>query len=234
MEQCWNGLCFWSRSIEWIWVECAQYAYQWDGLSHDGWKEEHFVLEILIQLVIMCILYYCYIWLWYRKLYEKEWEWMGMWLVVISKSDSISIIHSWKWMSNPANIVLMWVWIVIRHMFYIKWIIVADKNRVINRVDQYCELQWIFVWLKEWCYISSVIFIPQHFSKPMSYESAPRGSLIQSLNHSIICYWFLSLMKVRLIDWLTYCVIQRIVNEPIHEWINDAHCMQWITIIRLL
>ena len=100
MEQCWNGLCFWSRSIEWIWVECAQYAYQWDGLLHVGWKEEHFVLEILIHSVIMCILYYCYIWLWYRKLYKREWKWMGMWLVVISKSASISIIHNWKWMSN--------------------------------------------------------------------------------------------------------------------------------------
>ena len=84
--------------------------------------------------------FFCYIWLWYRKLYEREWEWMGMWLVVISKSDSISIIHNWKWMSNPANIVLKWVWTVIRHMLYIRWIIDADKNRVINRVDQYCEL----------------------------------------------------------------------------------------------
>ena len=55
----------------------------------------------------------------------------------------------------------------------------------------------------------------------------------QSFNHSIIRYWFLSLLKVRLIDWLTYCLNQRIVNEPIHEWINDAHFMQWITIIRL-
>ena len=53
-----NGLCFWSRSIEWIWVGCAQYAYQWDELLHDGWKKEHFVLEILIHSVIMCILYF--------------------------------------------------------------------------------------------------------------------------------------------------------------------------------
>ena len=128
MEQFWNGLCYWSLSVEWIWVECAQCAYQWDGLLHDGWKEEHFVLEILIHSVIMCILYYCYMWLWYRKLYEREWKWMGMWLVVISKSDSISIIHNWKWMSNPANIVLKWVWTVIRHMLYIKWIIDADKT----------------------------------------------------------------------------------------------------------
>ena len=75
-------------------------------------------------------------------MYEREWKWMGMCLVVISKSDSISIIHNWKWMSNPANIVLMWVWIVIRNMLYIRWIIDADKNRVINGVDQYCELQW--------------------------------------------------------------------------------------------
>ena len=45
----------------------------------------------------------------------------------------------------------------------------------------------------------------------------------QSFNHSIICFWLLSLMKVRLIDWLTYCVIQRIVNEPINTWI-DKRC----------
>ena len=32
--------------------------YQWDELLHDGWKEEHFVLEILIHSVIMCILYF--------------------------------------------------------------------------------------------------------------------------------------------------------------------------------
>ena len=44
-----------------------------------------------------------------------------------------------------------------------------------------------------------------------------------SFNHSIICYWFLSLLKVRLIDWLTYCVNQRIVNEPINTWI-DKRC----------
>ena len=164
-----NSLCFWLRSVEWIWVECAQCAYQWDGLLHVGWKEEHFVLEILIHSVIMCILYYCYMWLWYRNLYEREWKWMGMWLVVISKSvwlvvisksDSISIIHNWKWMSNPANIVLKWVWNVIRHVLYIKWNHCYWQNRVINRVDQYCALQWIFVWLNEWCYISSVIFIP--------------------------------------------------------------------------
>ena len=150
MEQCWNGLCFWLRSIEWIWVACAQYAYQWDGLLFVGWKEVYFLLEILIHSVIMCFLFFCYIWLWYRKLYEREWEWMGMWLAVIFKSDSISIIHNWKWMSNPAKIVLKWVWTVIRYMLYIKWIIDADKNRVINGVDQYCALQWIFVWLNEW------------------------------------------------------------------------------------
>ena len=45
----------------------------------------------------------------------------------------------------------------------------------------------------------------------------------QSLNHSIICYWFLSLLKVRLIDWLTYCLNQRIVNEPINTWM-DKRC----------
>ena len=37
--------------------------YQGDELLHDGWKEEHFVLEILIISLIMCILYFCYMWL---------------------------------------------------------------------------------------------------------------------------------------------------------------------------
>ena len=75
-----------------------------------------------------------------------------------------------------------------------------------------------------------MIFFPQHFSQPMSYESDTRGSIIQSFNHSIIqsfnhsiiCYWFLSLLKVRLIDWLTYCVIQRI-NQSTNTWM-DKRC----------
>ena len=53
-----------------------------------------------------------------------------------------------------------------------------------------------------------------------------------SFIHSVICYWFLSLLKVKLIDWLTYCVNHRI-NQPIHERINDAHFMHWITNTRL-
>ena len=44
----------------------------------------------------------------------------------------------------------------------------------------------------------------------------------QSFNHSIICYWFLSLLKVRLIDWLTYCVKQRI-NQSTNTWM-DKRC----------
>ena len=44
----------------------------------------------------------------------------------------------------------------------------------------------------------------------------------QSFSHSIICYWFLSLLKVRLIDWLTYCVNQRI-NQPTNTWM-DKRC----------
>ena len=44
----------------------------------------------------------------------------------------------------------------------------------------------------------------------------------QSFNHSIICYWFLSLLKVRLIDRLIYCVNQRI-NESINTWM-DKRC----------
>ena len=44
----------------------------------------------------------------------------------------------------------------------------------------------------------------------------------QSLNHSVICYWFLSLMKVRLIDWLTECVNQRI-KVSTNTWM-DKRC----------
>ena len=151
MEQCWEWFVF-LVTIYWMNMSCMctiRISMRW---IVTWWlKERTFCTWDIIHSVIMCILYYCYIWLWYRKLYEREWKWMGMWLVVISKSDSISIIHNWKWMSNPANIVLKWVWTVIRHMLYIRWIIDADKNRVINRVGQYCELQWIFVWLNEWC-----------------------------------------------------------------------------------
>ena len=57
----------------------------------------------------------------------------------------------------------------------------------------------------------------------MSYESDTRGSIIQSFNHSIICYCFLWLMKVRLIDWLTDCVIQRIVNESTNTWMDKRY-----------
>ena len=201
MEQCWNGLCFWSRSIEWIWVECAQYAYQWDGLLHDGWKEEHFVLEILIHSVIMCILFYCYIWLWNRKLYEKEWKWMGMWLVVISKSDSISIIHNWKWMSNPANIVEKWVWTVIRHMLYIRWII-DKKNRVTNRVDQYCELQWD-ICVIEWMMLNLFSdFLSSTFlttDELRIWYKRINHSIIQSFAIGFYHYWKWDWS----IDWLT-------------------------------
>ena len=35
------------------------------------------------------------------------------------------------------------------------------------------------------------------------------------------------------IIWLSV-QIKESINQPIHEWINDAHFMQWITIIRLL
>ena len=44
----------------------------------------------------------------------------------------------------------------------------------------------------------------------------------QSFNHSIICYWFLSLLKVRLIDRLIYCANQRI-NKSINTWM-DKRC----------
>ena len=44
----------------------------------------------------------------------------------------------------------------------------------------------------------------------------------QSFSHSIICYWFLQPLKVRLIDWLTYCVKQRI-NQSTDTWM-DKRC----------
>ena len=43
-----------------------------------------------------------------------------------------------------------------------------------------------------------------------------------SLNHSVICYWFLSLLKVRLIEWLNDGVNQRI-KESTNTWM-DKRC----------
>ena len=125
-------------------------------------------------------------------MYEKEWEWMRMWLVVIFKSDSISIIHNWKWMNNPANIVLKWVWTVIRHMLYIKWIIDADKNRVIDTVDQYCELQWdIFViermMLSLFCVFHSLTFLKT--DKPQIYSKRINHSITQSFAIGFYNHW---------------------------------------------
>ena len=55
-----------------------------------------------------------------------------------------------------------------------------------------------------------MIFIPQPFSKPMSYESATRALFIQSF---FLC--FLQPLKVRLIDYLTECV-----NQSINTWMG--------------
>ena len=149
-----------------------------------------------------------------------------MWLVVISKSDSISIIHNWKWMSNPANIVLKWVWTVIRHMLYIKWIIDADKNRVIDRVGQYCELQW------DICVIERIILsLFSDFHSITLLKTNKLRICSKRITHSFF-FCFLQPLKVRLIDYLTDLLCKS-YNQPIHEWINDAHFMQWITIIRL-
>ena len=148
-----------------------------------------------------------------------------MWLVVISKSDSISIIHNWKWMSNPANIVLKWVWNVIRPMLYIRWIVDADNTEwltewtnIVNCNGYMCD------WMND---AKSV----QWFSFLNISQNRWATNLFQedqSFNHLLL----VSITIESETDWLTYCVNQRI-NQPIHEWINDAHFMQWITIIRL-
>ena len=136
-----------------------------------------------------------------------------MWLVVISKSDSISIIHNWKWMTNPANIVLKWVWIVIRHMLYIRWIIDADKNRVINRVDQYCELQW------DICVIERIIL--NLFSDFHSLTFLITDKLriwYKRITHSIIFLLFSTTIESetdRLSDWV--CKSQ---NQWINQYMN--------------
>ena len=138
---------------------------------------------------------------------------MEMWLVVISKSDSISIIHNWKWMTNPANIVLKWVWIVIRHMLYIRWIIDADKNRVINRVDQYCELQW------DICVIERIIL--NLFSDFHSLTFLITDKLriwYKRITHSIIFLLFSTTIESetdRLSDWV--CKSQ---NQWINQYMN--------------
>ena len=73
-----------------------------------------------------------------------------------------------------------------------------------------------------------MIIFPKPFSQPMSYESATRKSIIQSFSHLLL----VSITIESETDQLTYCVNQRI-NQSIHERKNDAHFMQWITIIRL-
>ena len=153
-----------------------------------------------------------------------------MWLVVISTSDSISVIHNWKWMSNPANIVLKWVWTVIRNMLYIRWNHWCWQNRVINRVDQYCELQWN-ICVIEWIILS--LFSDFHSITLLKTDEL--RIWYKRITHSIILLLFSTTIESetdRLSDWVCKSKNQSI-NQSIHELINDAHFMQWITIIRL-
>ena len=64
--------------------------------------------------------------------------------------------------------------------------------------------------------------------KPQICSKSINHSIIQSFNHLLL----VSITIESETDQLTYCVNHRI-NEPIHKWMNDAYCMQWITIIRL-
>ena len=63
-----------------------------------------------------------------------------------------------------------------------------------------------------------MIFIPQHFSQPMSYESATRGSIIQSFNYLLL----ITITNESETDRLTYCVKQRIKGST-NTWM-DKRC----------
>ena len=88
-----------SRSIERIWIECAEIAYHEDWLIHDGQKRRkekrtldsnpfNDVYSIFMLSVIMII----------RIEWERikmGWDWDWLWFGI----NSISVIHSWKWLS---------------------------------------------------------------------------------------------------------------------------------------
>ena len=48
-----------------------------------------------------------------------------------------------------------------------------------------------------------MIFIPQHFSEPISHKSIPRGSIIQSLNHLLLVSIIIESETDQLIDLLS-------------------------------
>ena len=107
----------------------------------------------------------------------------GNMIGVISKSDSISIIHNWKWMSNPANIVLKWVWSVIRHMLYIRWIIDADKT---EWLIEWANIVNCYGYLCDWMNDTKSV---QWFSFLNISHNRWATNLLQedhSFNHSII------------------------------------------------
>ena len=86
------------------------------------------------------------------------------------------------------------------------------QNRVITRVDQYCELQW------DICVIEWIILILfSDFHSLTFLKTDEQRICSKRINHSIICYWFLSLLKVRLIDRLIDCVNQTTTNTWMDE-----------------
>ena len=144
--------------------------------------------------------------------------WECDWLWYLSRTRFQSFITENEW-----AILQISFWSecgMIRHMFYIRWIIDADKNRVINRVDQYCELQWdicVIEWMMLYLFsdFHSLTFLITDELR-ICYKLINQ-SIIHSIIHSIISYWLLSLMKVRMIDWLTQCKPQ---NQRINQYMN--------------
>ena len=106
------------------------------------------------------------------------------------------------------------------------------QNRVINRVDQYCELQWD-ICVTERMMLN--LFSDFHSSTLLKTNKLRicykriNHSIIQSFNHLLL----VTITNESETDRLTGLLCKS-KNQSIHEWINDAHFMQWITIIRLL
>ena len=83
-------------------------------------------------------------------------------------------------------------------------------------MDQYCELQWN-ICVIEWIILS--LFIDFHSITLLKTNKL--RICYKRITHSFF-FCFLQPLKVRLIDWLTYCVKQRI-NESINTWM-DKRC----------
>ena len=93
-------------------------------------------------------------------------------------------------------------------------------------MEQYCELQWD-ICVIEWMILS--LFSDFHSLTLLKTDEL--RICYKRITHSIICYLITITIESET-DRLTNSMCKS-KNQPIHEWINDAHFMQWIAIIRL-